>query len=129
MRTIAMIILLTCAFTGIVPAMLHYDTYEDRKEQERIAFQEYAVPPNGEEISDNSYEKIKSIVIAKEYRVMATEEELEKYYRNKLENAGWKKVTTETGFGYSRDDFDLKILIQIPKVKVRLLYTGKDDNI
>lgn len=128
-RSFAMFVLLTLTISGIVPAMFHYDIYEDRKQQERMAFQEYAVPPNGEEISDNSYEKIKSIVIAKEYRVMATEEELEKYYRNKLENAGWKKVTTETGFGYSRDDFDLKIFIQIPKVKVRLLYTGKDDNI
>ena len=73
--------------------------------------------------------KIKSIVIAKEYHVMTTEEELEQYYREKLENDGWKEVTTETGFGYSRDDLNLRILIQIPKVGVRLLYTGKDDNI
>ena len=100
MRSIAMFILLTCAISGIVPAMFHYDIYDARKQQERMAFQEYAVPPNGEEISDNSYEKIKTVIIEKEYRVVSTEEELEKYYRNKLENDGWERVATEKGFGY-----------------------------
>ena len=57
MRTIAMFILLTCAISVIVPAMFHYDIYDARKQQERMMFQKYAVPPNGEEISDKSYEK------------------------------------------------------------------------
>ena len=37
-RSFAMFVLLTLTISGIVPAMFHYDIYEDRKQQERMAF-------------------------------------------------------------------------------------------
>ena len=57
-----------------------------------------------------------------------TQEELEKNYQDRLENAGWKRVKIEKGIGYSRGNLIIKIYIHIPKVKVRLMYTGEDDD-
>ena len=53
---------------------MHHDTYKARKQAEWQVFQEYAVPPDSEEISDNSIKRLKTVFIVKKYRVKATRE-------------------------------------------------------
>ena len=128
MRYVIILVFSIFALEGMGSVIFHHDIYDARKKEEKAAFQEYAIPLNGDEIDDRSYEKFKSIVIEKEYQVDITQEELEKNYQDRLENAGWKRVKIEKGIGYSRGNLIIKIYIHIPKVKVRLMYTGEDDD-
>ena len=108
---------------------MHHDTYEARKQTEWQVFQEYAIPPNSEEISDNSIKRLKTVFIVKKYRVKDTREELEKYYKNKLQSAGWKQVDVEKGIGFVRDDLKIKVYIENSEAMVRLVYIGDDNDI
>ena len=123
------ILIAFCALTGIGPVLLHHDTYEARKQAEWQVFQEYAIPPDSEEISDNSIKKFKTVFIVKKYRVKATREELEKYYKTKLQAAGWRQVKVEKGIGFVRDDLKIKVYIENSEAKVRLVYIGDDNDI
>ena len=112
---------------GMGPVIFHHDTYDARKQEERDAFQEYAIPPDSVEVSDNSFEKSKLVVLIKEYHVNSTKESLEKYYEEKLGKGGWKKEKEIDGvIIYRRGDLRLDIDITIPKVNVFLTYDGED---
>lgn len=124
-----LILIALLALTGIIPVLLHHDTYEARKQAEWQVFQEYAVPPDSEEISDNSIKKLKTVFIVKKYRVKATREELEKYYKTKLQAAEWRQVKVEKGIGFVRDDLKIKVYIENSEAKVRLVYIGDDNDI
>ena len=126
-----MFILLTCAIIGIVPAIFHHDNYEIRKQAEWSAFQEYAIPPNSEEVSDDSFNRFKTVVIIKEYKVNSTKDKLVKYYKEKLELAGWRQIKSknEEVIVYTRGDLKIEINIQVPKVIVWLMYDGDDKDI
>ncbi|SFT53414.1 hypothetical protein SAMN02910356_00955 [Selenomonas sp. GACV-9] len=126
---ILLIVLAFFALTGIGPVLLHHDTYEARKQTEWQVFQEYAIPPDSEEISDNSIKRLKTVFIVKKYRVKATREDLENYYKNKLQSAGWKQVDVEKGIGFVRDDLKIKVYIENSEAMVRLVYIGDDNDI
>lgn len=126
---ILLIVLAFFALTGIGPVLLHHDTYEARKQTEWQVFQEYAIPPDSEEISDNSIKRLKTVFIVKKYRVKATRENLENYYKNKLQSAGWKQVDVEKGIGFVRDDLKIKVYIENSEAMVRLVYIGDDNDI
>ena len=117
------------ALEGMGVVIFHHDVYDARKNEEWAMFQKYAIPPDSEEIKDDSFNRLKSVYIIKEYRVKTTKDSLEKYYDNKLEPEGWNKEITEKGIVYTRGDLRIKIYIKIPKVTVRLLYTGEDKDI
>ena len=125
------ILIVFCALTGIGPVLLHYDTYEARKQTEWQVFQEYAIPPNSEELGDESFNRFKTVVIIKKYRVRLTKEELIKAYQEKLEPAGWQRVEKENDkvLAYVRDDMRIDIVFRIPKVEVWVTYDGKDQGI
>ena len=126
---ILLTVLVFFALTGIGPVLLHYDTYEARKQAEWQVFQEYAIPPDSEEISDNSIKRLKTVLIVKKYRVKATREELEKYYKTKLQAAGWRQVKVEKGIGFVRDELKIKVYIENSEAMVRLVYIGDDNDI
>ena len=108
---------------------MHHDTYEARKQAEWQVFQEYAVPPDSEEISDNSIKRLKTVFIVKKYRVKATREDLEKYYKEKLQVAGWRQVDVEKGIGFVRNDLKIKVYVENSEAMVRMVYIGEDNDI
>jgi hypothetical protein len=116
---------------GMGKVILHHDVYEERKQAEWNVFYEYAIPPESEELSDESFNRFKTVVIIKKYRVRLTKEELIKAYREKLESAGWQRVEKENDkvLAYVRDDMRIDIVFRIPKVEVWVTYDGKDQGI
>ena len=117
------------ALTGIIPVLLHHDTYEVRRQAEWQVFQEYAIPPNATEIKDMSFEKFKMVVIVKEYKMETTKDMLEKHYQEKLESAGWQRVDMKEGLGYKRGDFLIHIYPELTNVTVWFMYDGDDGDI
>jgi len=113
-------------FEGIGQAIFHNDVYDARKQEELSAFQEYAIPPNSIEVGDDSYEKFKTIAIIKKYQVTQSQEELEKYYEEKMTLSGWEKIENKEGVHYRKDDFAIFIEYRMPIVEVCLLYIGDD---
>ena len=129
MKYVVILIFMLFVFEGMGQVIFHHDVYDARKQDGWSAFQKYAIPPDSEEIKDDSFDRFKSVYIIKEYRVKSTKEVLEEYYDNKLKPEGWKKEITEKGIVYNRGDLRIKIYIKIPKVTVRVLYTGEDKDI
>ena len=136
-RFLVFIVLL--AWSGLGPNIIHYRDYDGRKDMERAVFAEYAVPQGAQEIRDDSYEKFKTVTIAKTYRYEGSKEDLMRYYKNKLEGAGWqwqdlkpyeKRLSGEQKddtLRYYKDDLHISITFEEPdKVWVRLLYAGED---
>lgn len=125
------ILLIFLMFTGIGTVILNWDKYENRKQEEWNTFYEYAIPPESEELGDESFNRFKTVVIIKKYRVRLTKEELIKAYREKLEPAGWQRVEKENDkvLAYVRDDMRIDIVFRIPKVEVWVTYDGKDQGI
>ena len=80
MKYIIVLVMMIFVLEGMGPVIFHRDIYDARKQEERDVFQEYAIPPDSVEVSDNSFEKSKLVVLIKEYRVNSTKESLEKYY-------------------------------------------------
>ena len=116
---------------GMGKVILHHDVYEERKQAEWNVFYKYAIPPESEELSDESFNRFKTVVIIKKYRVRLTKEELIKAYQEKLEPAGWQRVEKENDkvLVYVRDDMRIDIVFRIPKVEVWVTYDGKDQGI
>lgn len=125
------ILLIFLMFTGIGTVILNWDKYENRKQEEWNTFYEYAIPPESEELGDESFNRFKTVVIIKKYRVRLTKEELIRAYREKLEPAGWQRVEKENDkvLAYVRDDMRIDIVFRIPKVEVWVTYDGKDQGI
>lgn len=125
------ILLIFLMFTGIGTVILNWDKYENRKQEEWNTFYEYAIPPESEELGDESFNRFKTVVIIKKYRVRLTKEELIKAYQEKLEPAGWQRVEKENDkvLAYVRDDMRIDIVFRIPKVEVWVTYDGKDQGI
>lgn len=127
MKYIIVLVMMIFVLEGMGPVIFHRDIYDARKQGERDVFQEYAIPPDSVEVSDNSFEKSKLVVLIKEYRVNSTKESLEKYYEEKLGKAGWIKEDEIDGvLIYRRGDLRLDIDITIPKVNIFLTYDGDD---
>jgi len=125
-KYVIMLIFMLFIFEGIGQAIFHNDVYDARKQEELSAFQEYAIPPNSIEVGDDSYEKFKTIAIIKKYQVTQSQEELEKYYEEKMTLSGWEKIENKEGVHYRKDDFAIFIEYRMPIVEVCLLYIGDD---
>lgn len=134
-RFLVFIVLL--AWSGIGPNIIHYRDYDGRKDMERATFAEYAVPQGAQEIRDDSFEKFKTVTIAKTYKYKGSKEDLVRYYKEKLEGAGWQwqelkpyeksSAREEDSLYYYKDDLHISIIFEEPdKVWVRLLYAGED---
>lgn len=116
------------ALSGLGPVLIHHDVYDARKAQERAAFEEFAIPPGAEEIRDDSFEKFKQVVLIKTYKVNIPQDELEKYYREKLEAAGWKRGEVKEGIQYTRNNLWLHITFESTEVRTWLSYRGPDND-
>ena len=126
MKYIGIFVFVIFVLWGMGIVVSHHDEYETRKQEELSAFQEYAIPPNSIEVGDDSYEKFKTIAIIKKYQVTQSQEELEKYYEEKMTLSGWGKIENKEGVHYRKDDFAIFIEYRMPIVEVCLLYVGDD---
>ena len=120
------IVFLFVALTGIGQVFMNHDIYDSRKQEERVVFQECALPPDAIEVGDKSYEKYKTIAIIKKYKVSQAEEQIEKYYQEKLTSTGWERIENKDGVHYRRDNLAIFIEYDMPFVEVSLLYVGAD---
>lgn len=120
------IIFLFVAMTGLGQVFMRHDVYDARKQEERVVFQECAIPPNAIEVGDNSYEKYKTITIIKKYQVSQAKEQIEKYYQEKLTSTGWERIENKDNVHYRRGDLAIFIEYDMPFVEVSLLYVGAD---
>ena len=72
------------------------------------------------------YKKYKTIAIIKKYKVSQAEEQIEKYYQEKLTSTGWERIENKDGVHYRRDNLAIFIEYDMPFVEVSLLYVGAD---